>query len=133
MSSGTIQPAVGKHRAVSATPLNIDESRHVELAGRRKGIYWRRGMILLLGAFIALGLANTFGQRPQHQTVNAAAASLEIFAPSHVRGGLLYEGRFTISAHRALRHAVLQFGPGWAESMQINTIEPSPVNESTHD
>ena len=39
--------------------------------------------------------------------------------------------RFTISAHRDLKDATLVLSPGWAESITINTIEPSPVGEAS--
>jgi hypothetical protein len=63
--------------------------------------------------------------------VNTPVASLELYAPSKVRGGLMFEARFTITAHRDLKNALLQLSPGWAEGMQINTISPSPLGESS--
>jgi hypothetical protein len=40
-------------------------------------------------------------------------------------------GRFTITAKQDLRNATLVLAPGWTENMQINTIEPSPTNETS--
>jgi hypothetical protein len=56
-----------------------------------------------------------------------------VYAPSHLRGGLLYEARFTIFARRKLSHVVLLLSPGWLESQQLNTIEPSPVAQGSRD
>jgi hypothetical protein len=50
-----------------------------------------------------------------------------------VRGGLLYEARFRITARRELKQAILVLDPGWAEGQQINTIEPSPTGEASRD
>jgi hypothetical protein len=36
-----------------------------------------------------------------------------------------------VTAHRDLKSATLVLGPGWLESMTVNTIEPSPVNEGS--
>jgi hypothetical protein len=114
-------------------PDRLDAARHRELAGRR---YMRPARYVVLGlvaAVVVLGLLNVFGQRADTSTGESSRASLEVYAPARVRGGLLYEARFTIRAHRKLSHAVLQLAPGWAESQQINTIEPSPIAETSRD
>jgi hypothetical protein len=118
---------------MSEIPETIVLKRHRDLAGRRRGIWARRGALVLLGAFLIAGLASTFGQRPESIVGRSDAATLELYAPPHVRSGLLYEARFTIHAHRTLTHASLQLSPGWGEGEQINTIEPSPVSEASHD
>ena len=56
-----------------------------------------------------------------------------MFAPTALRGGLYYEGRFTIDAQREIEKAVLVFDGGWTEQTQINTIEPAPIGESSRD
>jgi hypothetical protein len=86
-----------------------------------------------VAAAVALGLANAFGQRPETLTARSAKADLELLAPAHLRGGLLYQARFTILAHEKLAHAVLRLTPGWAESQTINTIAPSPVAQTSRD
>ncbi len=91
----------------------------------------RYAILAVIGLVILLGALNVFGQRPDSLNASSDAASLEVFAPSSLRGGLLWEGRFTIRAHRDLTHVVLQLAPGWLESMQINTIEPSPIAETS--
>jgi hypothetical protein len=57
---------------------------------------------------------------------------MKIYAPSKLRGGLLYEGRFHITARQDIKDAYLVLGPGWAEGTSINTIEPSPVSEASN-
>ena len=74
-----------------------------------------------------------FGQRPSGTHAATSAASLELYAPARLRSGLLFEARFTIRAFRDLDHARLTLSPGWSEGMQMNTIEPSPVDETSED
>jgi hypothetical protein len=91
---------------------------------------------MCLGVFVVLcaaGLANLFGQRPGTSKAATAAASLSLYAPTHLRSGLYFEARFHIVARRELKQATLVLDPGWAEGITINTIEPSPVGEASAD
>ena len=83
-------------------------------------------MLLLLTAFIALGLAGVFGQRPGSTTALGEAADLTLSAPAGIRGGLVFEVEVRVRAHRDLRQAELVFAPGWYEGFTINTFEPEP-------
>jgi len=74
-----------------------------------------------------------FGQHPTTTQASGPAAELTVFAPERVRGGLFYEGRITVDARQTLDDAVIVLDPGWAEQTSINTIEPSPVDESGRD
>lgn len=95
---------------------------------------WPRwAVIAAIGVFLALGLANVFGQRPDSDTVASSAASLKVYSPTRVRSGLFYESRFTIEARRAIREATLVLDPGWLEGMTLNTLEPAPVGEASRD
>jgi len=114
-------------------PDRIDLDRHRDLGSWGYNRPVRYAVLSLLTAVVVLGLANLFGQRPATSAAEGPRASLEVYAPERVRGGLLYEARFTIDAHEALAHAVLELAPGWAESQQINTIEPSPIAETSRD
>jgi len=95
------------------------------------GVLARRIGFAVLGAISVLALLNVFGQRPTTSTADATAARLQLFAPSHLRGGLLYMARFRVTAKRDLKNATLVLDPGWAESITINTIEPSPTDETS--
>jgi hypothetical protein len=116
---------------VADVPERIVLARHRDLKGHGHKRPVRYVLIGLLVAFLLLGIFNVFGQRPQTTTVNAGAASLELYVPSRLRGGLLYEARFTINAHRDLRNALLQLSPGWNEGQQMNTIEPTPLGQAS--
>jgi hypothetical protein len=118
---------------MAAIPDGIVLKRHRDLEGRRNHAWVRRSLIVLIGLVPLLALFNLFGQRPHLATASSSAADLELYAPGHVRGGLLWEARFTITAHRDLKDAVLQLDKGWLEGMTANTIEPSPVGEGSND
>jgi hypothetical protein len=114
-------------------PEGIVLKRHRDLDGMRKTLWPRRIIIGAIAVFALLGLLNVFGQRPGNAHADAAAASLTLNAPNHLRGGLLFSARFHIAAHRDVKDAVLVLDQGWAEGMAINTIEPSPVGEASRD
>src|SRR4051794_36534867 len=118
---------------MAETPDAIELSRHRDLEGRRHGVIWRRAAIVGLCAFLPAGLLDGFGQRPADALVSSTAASLDLHAPSHLRGGLLYEASFTIHAQGALNHPTLALARGWAIAQQINTLEPSPPAQTSHD
>jgi hypothetical protein len=88
-------------------------------------------IIGLICVFSLLGLANVFGQRPRTAAAASPEATLELYAPEHLRGGLLFSARFHIHAREDVKDAVLVLDPGWAEGMAINTIEPSPIGEAS--
>jgi hypothetical protein len=81
--------------------------------------------------FLLLGLLNVFGQRPQALRAAHPQATLEVSAPNHLRGGLIYEARFTVTATSEVKSAVLRFSPGWNEGQTMNTLEPTPVAEAS--
>ena len=105
---------------------NRDRESSRELVGRRIGV-------VLVCAFLVLGLLNVFGQRPATSSAANPTAKLKVYAPKRVRGGLYYEARFTIDALADLKSATIVLDPGWSESITINTVEPSPVGEASRD
>jgi hypothetical protein len=113
-------------------PDAIVLKRDRDLEGREGDIWVRRALLSLVVAVPVIALFNVFGQRPDTHLLVGPAASLKIYAPSKLRGGLLYEGRFHITARQDIKHAYLVLGPGWAEGMSINTIEPSPMSEASN-
>jgi hypothetical protein len=121
----------GEPSGVADIPDRIVLKEHRDLEGTGHRIWYRRAIVALLTVFLLLGVFNVFGQRPAGHTVDSPEASLELYAPSKVRGGVFFESRFTISAHTDVKNAVLQLSPGWVEGMQINTIEPSPLGEAS--
>ena len=107
--------------------------RHRDLVGRERRPVARWVILSLLGAFCLLALGNAFGQRPRTDERTTASASLEVYSPTRLRGGLFYESRFTIKAVRDIENATLVLDPGWLEGMTLNTLAPAPVSEANRD
>ena len=114
-------------------PDTIVLRRHRDLEGRQRHVWYRRALLALVAVIPVLALLNVFGQRPGTTTVAGSTARLQLYAPSHLRGGVLYEARFRVTARQELKKATLVLDPGWAEGMSINTIEPSPLDEASRD
>jgi hypothetical protein len=118
---------------VADAPDGIVLRRHRDLAGREWHPWVRRALLGLLAVVTLLALLGVFGQRPSTTRAGADAATLKVSAPNAVRGGLLFQARFTIEAHRALKDATLVLGQGWLDGLTVNTVEPGPVNEASRD
>jgi hypothetical protein len=118
---------------VTDVPDRLVLKRNRDLEGIRTRP-WPRWLILgLITAFSVLALANVFGQRPGTARASSGEASLALYAPSHLRGGLLFSARFHVTAQRDVKNAILILDPGWVESMSINTMEPSPLGQGSSD
>jgi len=105
---------------------NRDASLFWELAARRVVL----GLIAVLAVVALVGV---FGQTASETSVAAGTADLEVSAPTAVRGGLFFQGRFTVEAKSRLENSTLVLQPAWMENMSINTIEPSPNEEGSRD
>ena len=113
-------------------PEHLDLERHRDHSGTVELVV-RRVVFFLLTAFAVAALLTAFGQSPQHSVAAAERAELDVSAPSRLRGGLFFQGRFTVEARGAIENATLVLDPGWLESMHINTIEPAPTEEASRD
>jgi len=118
---------------VADVPEGIALRRHRDLEGRRWHPWLRRGLLGLVGVVLLLALLDVFGQRPSTTRTEAGEATLEISSPHAVRGGLLFQSRFTIRTQQELKNATLVLGPGWLDGFTVNTVEPSPLNEASRD
>ena len=115
-----------------------DTPQFLTLARNRDPHTWieltaRRSVFTLLALVFVAATLNVFGQQPRSTTATAGGATLDVFAPTRLRGGLFYQGRFTIRAQREIAKATLVLDRGWLEQMHINTIETSPVGEASRD
>ena len=45
----------------------------------------------------------------------------------------MFTTRFHITAHEDLKDARLVLNPGWIEGMQVNSMNPQPINEGSRD
>jgi hypothetical protein len=116
-----------------AAPQRLTLARHRDLKGRERNIWYRRALFLVLIAIIVLALLNVFGQKPSSSRANSPAAALDVYSPSTVRGGLVFNSRFTVDAHQPLKTPKLVFDSGWFEQMTINGNAPQPSTQTTRD
>ena len=121
--------------AAEGTPDYIDVDRHRDFKGRGFETWAQRVLLALFCALPIIALFNLFGQNPGVKTVSNpnGAVELQLQAPRSVRSGVLFQARFDIHARREIKDAVLVLDSGWLESMTVNTIEPSPSQEKSHD
>ena len=114
-------------------PDTIVLKRDRDLEGRAWEIWVRRGLFALLPLIALLALVDLFGQRPSSSVAATPRAELDVFAPERLRGGLLFQARFTVRAEDDLAKATLVLSSAWLEGMTVNTVEPQPVNEGSAD
>lgn len=112
---------------MAKVPEALERRQHVELTGPDVEAWLRRTGLLLLAAFIAVGLANVFGQATGEKSVENEAAQLTLRAPGAVRSGLFYQVMFRVDARRELKEPALVLDPGWVEGFTINSYQPDPV------
>jgi hypothetical protein len=82
---------------------------------------------------LALAAVNVFGQRPTTASADGPGGSLEVYAPTRLRGGVFWMARFRVRALREIKRATLVLDPGWLEQMHLNTLEPAPIGEASRD
>lgn len=103
-----------------------------DLNGRDREVWLRRALLLLAAVVPVLALLNVFGQSAVEASASSPVAKLTVRSPTHARGGLLYEARFTIQAHQDIKNATLALGGGWANGLTFNAIEPQPSQETSN-
>ena len=117
---------------VAELPEHLEPERH-----RDASLFWelaaRRVVLGLIAVLAVVALVGVFGQTASETSVAAGTADLEVSAPTAVRGGLFFQGRFTVEAKSRLENSTLVLQPAWMENMSINTIEPSPNEEGSRD
>ncbi|MGH2996087.1 MAG: hypothetical protein ACRDM9_07210 [Gaiellaceae bacterium] len=118
---------------MAGVPDQLTLERHRDLSGREHRPWTRWILLSALGLLLLLGLANLFGQRPATSFEDSPVASLEVYSPTQLRGGLFFESRFRIEAHEEIENATLVLDPGWLEGMTLNTLEPGPIGEASRD
>jgi hypothetical protein len=116
---------------VSDVPDGLTVEHHRDLQGRERRPVARWILLTLLALFVSLGLLNVFGQRPHTDTAQVQVASLKVYSPTRLRGGDIFESRFTIEAQQDIADATLVLDPGWIEGMTLNSLVPGPVGEAS--
>jgi hypothetical protein len=114
-------------------PDQLEPQRHGQLAGRGAHAWIRRGLLGLFTALAVVALFNVFGQRSSSARAVGDGARIEVRGPTKVRGGLLFQERLTVRALRDIGFPRIVLSQGWLDGLQINTIEPQPMSESSRD
>ena len=112
-------------------PQGLVLKRHRDLDGRHVDIWIQRAVFAVLVAFVVAALLNVFGQTPSTVWARSSGADLELYAPTSLRGGLLYEVRLRIHAHRDIKQAILRLDGGWLEGYTLNSLEPTPLGQAS--
>lgn len=115
---------------MTASP-HFDLGRLRDLEGRLAHPLRRRVGLAVLAVIVIAALTGKLGQTEQTRTVANAAAALEVRAPQTLRSGLLWRTRIVVTARQELVQPELTLGSGFADGMQLNTIEPAPTDETT--
>lgn len=118
---------------MESLPGQLDRGEHADLSGRHWEAWLRRAGLLVFVAFVALGLANVFGQRPSDSVSSGDAATLGVHAPGALRSGLIYEARFRVDARKTLASPELVLDAGWFDGMTLNSLQPDPAEQSERD
>jgi hypothetical protein len=120
-------------RTAGAVMSEIFASLDREPRAVTSGTWTRRALLLLLTVVVVVALLNAFGQRPAETGARVPAATIRLSAPERIRGGLLFQSRLDIRAVRDIQHPRVVLDDGWVEGMQVNSITPQPVGETTRD
>lgn len=116
---------------MNPAPETLTLSRNRDRTGRRRDRWVRGAGLGFLLLIVLFALLNFFGQRPARSATSTSVARLELYAPSTVRGGLLYTARFRIDALQDIKRAILVLAPGWADQYTFNGVAPQPLNEGS--
>lgn len=113
-------------------PEGLDAGRHRDLSGSRAYHPWlRRAALAAFLLVVAAALLDVFGQGSTSSTAAGPAGALTIRGPTHLRGGLLYQVRFTVVSRGELKAPKLVLSPGWFDGMTLNTVEPAPSQQGS--
>jgi hypothetical protein len=101
--------------------------------GAARGLAARRVIVSLCALVAVLALANFAGQRATSSAAAGPAVRMRLTAPQTVRGGLFFQSRVEVRALRDVKQPRFVFDRGWVEGMQVNSIEPGAVSETSRD
>jgi hypothetical protein len=118
---------------MAAAAESLEPYRDLSGSGRDYDPWVRRGVLLLLGLLVLAALLNRFGQRPTISSGASPSAALEVQSPENLRGGLIFEARFTITARERLAKPTLILQRGWFESISVNSIVPDAAQQDARD
>lgn len=112
-------------------PDALDPRLHRDREGTAWRVWVRRALLCVLAAISAAALANVFGQQTHTTRTSGGAATVAVQMPSAVPGGLIFQERVTIVAHRQLPSLRLVMDPSFYDAMTLNTMTPGASQESS--
>jgi hypothetical protein len=115
----------------SKFPDGLNRGRSCDRPHPDRATWVRRGLLAVPGVLVILGLGNVFGQRASESEAQSPAADLRVDAPADLRGGLMFQVRIQVLAHRRISHPVIMFSHAWYESMTQNSANPQPLSGSS--
>jgi hypothetical protein len=115
------------------TDLFIDVADQPESNALTRGLWARRATMGVFAVIVVLALVGVFGQHGTTTHAAAPEATISLGAPKTVRGGLFFQARVELRALQDIEHPRLVLGRGWTEGMQVNSIEPAAMSESSRD
>jgi hypothetical protein len=130
------QRHVPRARAPGVTPDPYPDRVDPAQSGpgaERRSLWIRRAWLTALAVYVALALANVFGQAAASSTAHGPAATLAVTAPTTLRGGLLYQVKVRVEAHAHIADARLVFDTGWFDGITMNGTVPQPSSEWSRD
>ena len=101
--------------------------------GKTLGLWARRAFVTLFALIAVLALAGFAGQRDSETTATANGVTMTLSTPNVVRGGLYYQATIDLTATTAVQYPRVVLDSGWVDGVQVNSIEPAAVSESTRD
>ena len=116
---------------MAETPQYLMLVRHRDLRGRSRQPWNHEAMQVGVVLVVPLlGLAGVFGREPVVSAASSPDATLKVTAADALRGGLLGQAKFEVTARSNLKHATLVLDRGWWDGLQLNTIAPGPLGET---
>jgi hypothetical protein len=119
--------------ASAQLPQGLSRERDVDLERRAWHVWSRRGLLALVALVPVVALTNVLGQRATTATTAGPTAVFDVHAPTVLRGGLIYQTRFTVLARKPIENLHLVLSPGWFDGLTLNTTEPQPGREGSRD
>src|SRR3954451_3370057 len=116
-----------------APPIGLSIPRHRDLEGPlwRWTDRFRVVVTAVLVLFVVLALLNVFGQRPSTAAATSSGVTLQVQAPTAVRGGLIYQARVDVTARRPINRPVITLDGGWLDGMTLNSVQPGPASQTS--
>jgi hypothetical protein len=116
---------------VSELDKRLDLERMRDLRGRYRHPWIRRALLTAILAGVIVAATGAIGQPTKTVVADGTGARLEVKLPSVLRGGLMWRTRISVRTDLDIKLPRLILGPGFAEGMQLNTLEPSPESEAS--